>query len=103
MSRLEIQILVDWSKSFVDSNGSFYCGTTASQKERAVECIRDSDLWIYTTDVHSSYSSEFTVNGGRYPAHNIVKSQWDAAQQLNGAAGKTVSPELTDRLQDRVK
>ncbi len=98
-----INVLVDWGKAFVDANGSFYCGTTEEQKERAEEVARTGDLLVYLSDVHTRTSTEFLANGGLYPAHNlVVRDQYDL-EQLGVEAGKTASPQLTGRLYDLVK
>ncbi len=70
---ITINVLVDSSRSFVDSDGSFYCGTTEKQKDKAVEINKDSDIIIYLTDVHSIDSSEFQTNGGLFPVHHLIK------------------------------
>ena len=98
-----INVLVDWGKAFVDPNGSFYCGTTDHQKQRAKEVIQTADLILYLSDVHTTTSSEFIVNGGLYPAHNLIqKDQYDLSA-VGVEAGKTVSPQLTDTLYDLIK
>lgn len=98
-----INVLVDWGKAFVDENGSFYSGTTEGQKDRAVQVSQAADLMIYLSDVHTRTSTEFGINGGLYPAHNlIVKDQHDL-DQLGVEAGKTTSPQLTEKLYDLVK
>jgi len=93
-----INVLVDWGKAFVDTNGSFYCGTTEQQKDNAALIARKSDLLLYLGDVHTRSSSEFNVNGGLYPAHNLVKKDWHDLDQLGIAPSKTASPELTDKI-----
>lgn len=103
MPKLVIQNLVDWGKSFVDANGSFYCGTTDEQKDVAAKVAASADLWIYLSDVHTRHSSEFLANGGLYPAHNLVRRDWHDLEKLGVGNGKTVSPELTDMLQEIVK
>ena len=94
-----INVLVDWGKSFVDPNGSFYAGTTEGQKDNAAQIARISDLLLYLGDVHTRTSSEFLINGGLYPAHNLVKKDWHNLDLLGVGSDKTVSPELTDKLQ----
>ena len=104
----KINVLVNWGKSFVDENGSFYCGTTKKQKNNAVKIGKNADLVIYFADIHTRGSTEFTVNGGDFPTHNLVKKDWYDLDKLrvekdkNGNY-KTVSPELTNKLQDMVK
>ncbi|PIZ50595.1 hypothetical protein COY27_06650 [Candidatus Woesearchaeota archaeon CG_4_10_14_0_2_um_filter_33_13] len=101
--RKRINVLVDWGKAFVNLNGSFYCGTTEAQKDRAAEVLSTSDLVLYLSDVHSRTSSEFTVNGGLYPAHNLVQKHWKNLEDLAVEPGKDVSPQLTEKLYDLVK
>jgi hypothetical protein len=100
---MKINVLVDWGKAFVDANGSFYCGTTEKQKDNAVKIGKDSDLVLYFCDVHSRKSSEFLVNGGLYRVHNLVRKHWQRTEMLGVEPGKTVSPELTDKLYNLVK
>jgi hypothetical protein len=98
-----INCLIDWGKAFVDVNGSFYCGTTKEQKDRAVEVNKEADMHIYLADVHSRDSPEFLVNGGLFPAHNLVKKDQVDLEKLQVEEGKTTSPELTDKLNAVVK
>ena len=79
----KINVLVDWGKSFVDENGSFYSGTTEEQKDNAVKINKNSDLTILLTDVHSRDNPEFIVNGGIYPTHNLVKSHQYNLEELS--------------------
>ncbi len=94
--------LVDFSKSFTDSNGSFYAGTTEEQKDNAVEVMKFMDKNLYLVDVHTRQSPEFLTNGGVYPAHNLI-SKDDYGLDTLGVEGKTVSPQLTGKLYDVVK
>ena len=99
-----ISNLIDWSKSFVDENGSFYCGTTVDQKQNAARIIELADLVISTLDLHPVTAPEHSVNGGLYPVHNAVKP-WvygpDFIYTLSPEGermplgDKTLSPELT--------
>lgn len=101
--------LIDWSKSFVDENGSFYCGTNIEQKRNAAEIIKRADLVINNMDLHPVTAPEHAVNGGLYPVHNAVKP-WEYGPDFvymitpEGEAlrleDKTVSPELTGILSD---
>ena len=70
--RVLIVNLIDWSRSFVDEDGSFYCGTTRDQKENAGKVVKHADLVIFSSDAHPIQSSEFAINKGLYPAHNVV-------------------------------
>jgi len=98
----KINVLVDWGQAFVDQDGSFYCGTTEPQKDHAVKIAKDADLIVYLSDVHTRTSSEFTTNGGLYPAHNLIKKDQYNLEQL-GAQGKNVRPQLTAKLYHLVK
>jgi nicotinamidase-related amidase len=98
-----VNVLIDFGKAFVDPNGSFYCGTTEEQKDKAAEVNQEADLWIYVSDVHSRDASEFTANGGLYPAHNLVKKDQRDLKQLGVEEGQTTSPELTDKLNEIVR
>jgi hypothetical protein len=88
-----ISNLIDWSKSFVDENGSFYCGTTEEQKQNAVRIICLADLVISNLDLHPVTAPEHTVNGGLYPVHNAVNLTPAGESQRLG--DKTLSPQLT--------
>jgi hypothetical protein len=101
---LRICNLIDWSKSFVDENGSFYCGTTKEQKLNAVKIIQSADLVISTLDLHPVTAPEHAINGGLYPVHNAV-NPWlygaDFVYMITPGGrelrlgDKTISPELT--------
>lgn len=101
--------LIDWSKSFVDENGSFYSGTTEEQKWNAAKIIKQSELVIATMDLHPITSPEHAINGGLYPVHNAV-NPWNYGPDFiymitqNGEklrlGDKTLSPELTGILHD---
>jgi hypothetical protein len=103
MAKLIIQNFVDWGRSFVDINGTFYSGTTKEEKDIAYLVAKDADLWIYLVDIHPRLSSEFIANGGLYPVHNLIKKDWYDLDSLGIQKGKTVSPELTNRLQELVQ
>ncbi len=104
--------LIDWSKSFVDTNGSFYCGTTDHQKENATEIIRRAEIVINTMDLHPVTAPEYAVNGGLYPVHNAINShrygpdflymRTPEGRELK-LADKTLSPELTRILSESTK
>ncbi len=96
-------VLVDWGESFVDSNGNFYCGTTTEQKEKAGKILKAADTVLEFNDVHTSASTEFLINGGFYPVHNLIKKDWNKAKELQVPEGKTVSPQLTDALKKYVR
>lgn len=101
--------LIDWSKSFVDENGSFYCGTTDEQKRNAALIMERADMIIACMDLHPVTAPEHTVNGGLYPVHNAVKP-WEYGPDFiymktrdgeNIKLGeKTLSPELTGILSE---
>ncbi|MCP5105785.1 MAG: hypothetical protein GY950_20525 [bacterium] len=101
--------LIDWSKSFVDKNGSFYCGTTDEQKRNAAQIVAQSDLVIATMDLHPVTAPEHAVNGGLYPVHNAVNpAQYptDFLYMITSKGeefrlgDKTLSPQLTGILND---
>ncbi len=100
---MRINVLVDWGKSFVDPDGSFYAGTTEEQKDNAVRISRDNDMLVYLCDVHTRGSSEFAVNGGLYPAHNLIQKDQHHLSELGVESGKIVNPQLTEKLYDLVK
>ena len=96
--------LIDWSKSFTDQNGTFYCGATDEQKEKITEILEIADLVINTTDLHPGNAPEFNINGGLYPGHNMALPEQVSEDfvYLVGADGqefrlgdKTLSPCLT--------
>jgi hypothetical protein len=110
--RILVVNLIDWSKSFVDDDGSFYCGTTAEQKEKAGEVVQHADLVIFSSDTHPMRSSEFSINGGLYPAHNVVRyfdsgpeSEYFVTKSGRGMrlGSRTMSPELTAEIQKHLK
>jgi hypothetical protein len=106
---IRIANLIDWSKSFVDKNGSFYCGTTTDQKRNAARIIALGDLVINNMDLHPVSAPEHAVNGGLYPVHNAVKP-WQYSPDFvymktpNGQymqlGEKTLSPKLTRILNE---
>jgi nicotinamidase-related amidase len=99
-----VNILVDWGRAFVDPNGSFYCGTTEAQKENAARILKvGGDLIIYTSDIHPRTSLEFKINGGLYPAHNLVLKDQSNTEELGIQSGQTTSPQLTEQLYQLVK
>jgi hypothetical protein len=110
--RVLIVCLVDWSKSFVDKNGSFYSGTTARQKKNAATAANLADLVIFSTDMHPISSEENAINGGLYPAHNIG-GYWKYGHNFvyfvtptgkRLALGtKTMSPELTSEIEETLE
>ncbi len=106
---IRISNLIDWSQSFVDKNGSFYCGTTPEQKRNAAQIVKLSDLVINSMDLHPVTAPEHAVNGGLYPVHNAAK-YWQYGPDfvyMKTHEGKylelgekTLSPELTEILQE---
>jgi hypothetical protein len=106
---IHIVNLIDWSKSFVDENGSFYCGTNDEQKRNAAGITERADIVIAAMDLHPVSAPEHTINGGLYPVHNAVKP-WqygpDFVYMVTGdgekfkLGDKTLSPELTGILSD---
>ena len=65
-----IGVAIDTSRAFVDANGSFYCGTTAQEKENTGTILQLADLTIYACDLHPITSRDHKINGGLYPAHH---------------------------------
>lgn len=107
-----IVTLVDWSKSFVDRDGSFYSGTTVRQKNDAARAADLADLVIFSTDMHPTTSKENAINGGLYPAHNIggfwkYNSDFVYFQTPRGKrvtlGKKTMSPELTLKIEETLQ
>jgi hypothetical protein len=108
---IRIGNLIDWSKSFVNENGSFYCGTTVEQKRNAAMIVERADLVINNIDLHPVSAPEHTVNGGLYPVHNAV-NPWEYGSDfvyMISPGGeklpledKTLSPELTEILNEAV-
>jgi hypothetical protein len=104
-----ISNLIDWSKSFVDEDGSFYCGTTVDQKRNAARIISIAHLVISNLDLHPVTAPEHTINGGLYPVHNAVKP-WEYGEDFiyhitpggekQRLGDKTLSPQLTGILAD---
>ncbi|MEW5747704.1 MAG: hypothetical protein AB1793_02805 [Candidatus Thermoplasmatota archaeon] len=99
--------LIDWSRSFVDEDGSFYCGTTRDQKENAGKVVEHADLVIFSSDAHPVQSKEFAINSGLYPAHNVVLRSStgpdfeyfvSAAGEAMRLGGRTMSPALTEDI-----
>jgi hypothetical protein len=93
--------LIDWSESFVDENGSFYCGTTDEQKRNAAEILKIAHLVVSSMDLHPLDAPEFAVNGGLYPVHNVVspESLGPESQPLK-LGDKSAGPRLTRILRD---
>jgi hypothetical protein len=98
-----INVLVDFGDAFTHKNGSFYCGTTEEQKDNAVLINQNADETIYLSDVHSRESPEFLINGGLYPAHNLILRDSYDLNSLGVEEGKTVSPQLTEKLYNQIK
>jgi hypothetical protein len=98
-----INTYVDFSKSFTDKNGSFYCGTTDLQKENAIKINEGADETIYFVDVHSKFSPEFIFNGGKYPAHHLLSKDEKYKKDLGVLEEQVIDPRLTKSLYDLVK
>jgi hypothetical protein len=94
--KLYIGVNIDWSKSFVDPNGGFYCGTTDEQKALAAKLMPYLDLVINTTDFHSINSREFKINGGLWPLHNVAEFRRIKVTDYGLKEGTTISPEQTE-------
>ena len=99
--RVVIAVHVDLSESFVDPNGSFYCGAGGEQLRNAAELAGIADWNLYCTDLHPTTSAEFAVNSGLYPIHSVVRPlELDLSKF--GLEGKTVSPALTATVLEAV-
>lgn len=101
MARHIINVFTDFSRTFVDPDGSFYCGTTEEQRRNAAAIAAIGDLNLFCSDLHPLDSWEFAINGGLYPIHAVPR-----ADELNMAEfnleGKTASPQLTAVVHDAV-
>ncbi len=104
-----VGVYIDWSHSFVDENGSFYCGTTKEEKLNGVKIASICDLVINTTDLHPITAPEHNINGGLYPAHNaVMPERYDSNfvyyRTPDGTElklqDKTMSPRLTKIIDD---
>lgn len=104
--------LIDWSESFVDENGSFYCGTTVEQKERAAQLLSLADLVVNNTDLHPVTAPEHVVNGGLYPVHNAINPEKFSPDFIYlitpegkeiPLGDKTLSPRLTSPIATTLK
>ncbi len=102
MKKFYVGVNIDWSKSFVDSNGGFYCGTTDEQKKLAAELMPHLDLVINTTDFHSIKSKEFKINGGLWPLHNVAEFREINVEEYGLQKGTTVSPEQTEIIDQEI-
>lgn len=98
MKRLYVGVNIDWSKSFVDSNGGFYCGTTDEQKSLTARLMPHLDLVVSTTDFHSIRGREFKMNGGMWPLHNVAEFRDLDVTAFGLEQGKTISPEQTETI-----
>lgn len=94
--KIYVGVNIDWSKSFVDKNGGFYCGTTEEQKTLAARLMPSLDLVVNTTDFHSIKSREFKINGGMWPLHNVAEFRKINVEDYGLTEGTTISPEQTE-------
>lgn len=100
-----VGVNIDWSTSFVDENGAFYCGTTQEQKDLTAKIMQHMDLVVYTTDFHSIKSLEFKLNGGMWPLHNVAEYKRISATEIKNyglAEGTNISPEQTKTIDDAI-
>lgn len=102
MKTIYIGVNTDWSESFVDENGGFYCGTTQEQKELAARITPYMDININDTDFHSIKSREFAINGGMWPLHNVAEYKHINVKDYGLKPGVSVSPRLTKTIDDAV-
>lgn len=93
-----IGVNIDWSKSFVDKNGAFYCQTTDEQKRLAASLMPHMDLVIYATDFHSITSKEFLINNGMWPLHNVAEYKKIDVTKFGLEKGTTISPKQTKTI-----
>ncbi|MCR4327492.1 MAG: hypothetical protein NUV46_02840 [Nanoarchaeota archaeon] len=102
MEKFYVGVNIDWSKSFVDPNGSFYCGTTGDQKSLVSKLMPHLDLVVNTTDFHSITSKEFSINGGMWPLHNIAEFRDINPLDYNLDKDSTISPEQTQVIENAI-
>ncbi len=102
MRRIYVGVNIDWSKSFVDKNGSFYCGTTDEQKALAAKLMPHLDLVVNTTDFHSIKSREFKINGGMWLLHNVAEFRNLKVEDYGLPEGSTISPEQTEVIEREI-
>ena len=102
MKKIYVGVNIDWSKSFVDDNGGFYCGTTEEQKEKAARLMPNLDLVVNTTDFHSIKAKEFKMNGGMWPLHNVAEFRNLNVKDFGLAEGTTISPEQTEVIDKEI-
>jgi len=102
MKKLYVGVNIDWSKSFVDPNGGFYCGTTEEQKTLAAKLMPHLDIVVNTTDFHSVKGKEFKANGGMWPYHNVAEFRTIDVKSLGLPEGTTISPEQTDIIEKSI-
>lgn len=95
MKELYVGLNVDWSKSFTDENGGFYCGTTRKEKQLAAQLMPYMDIVINATDFHSINSAEFKRNGGMWPFHNVAEFRRINVKDYGLDENTTISPEQT--------
>lgn len=95
MKKVYIGVNIDWSESFVDPNGAFYCNTTEEQKSLVAQLMPYLELVVNTTDFHSVKGKEFSANGGMWPYHNVAEFRDIKVVDLGLPAGTTISPEQT--------
>lgn len=72
--RVIVANLIDWSQSFVDEDGSFYCGTREREKRNAAHIVSLAQVVVNSVDLHPLTAAEFAVNGGLYPVHNVLEA-----------------------------
>lgn len=110
--KINIAVIVDMSKSFVDPDGTFYCGAKEGTLENAAAIAKMSDLAIFTTDVHPWDANEFLESPAKgiakYPAHNLIRFSNADLAKLRGYDGKSLegknaSPLLTQAIRDALR
>ncbi|HUX07440.1 MAG TPA: hypothetical protein VMX35_09015 [Acidobacteriota bacterium] len=96
-----ISVIVDMTETFVDPDGSFYCGTTPQEKENAAAIARLADWNLSCPDLHPMTSLEFEINGGLYPIHSVPRPEAIDLKKY-GLQGKSIRPRLTRVLHDAI-
>lgn len=101
MTRRIINVFTDFSRTFVDPDGSFYCGTTEKHRQNAAKIATIGDLNLFCSDLHPLDSWEFAINGGLYPLHAVPRAD-ELDMRKFGLEGKTASPQLTASVLEAV-
>jgi len=95
-----IGVNTDWSDSFTNLKGAFYCGTTQKQIDLAAMLMPHMDLVIYATDFHSIKSKEFKINGGLWIIHNAAEFLNIDVTKYGLKKDTTISPRQIKTIDD---